>query len=648
MGHVKDDEFAAFMRLPVRVLLRILSQLGCRYVARAATTCRHLRALKKKLEEIPAFVSSLSCAETLVDAVGNAADQAMGRMPVTVGFAALFHTTCTAEEQFQGLVALKRKLPPRTPIIGCGGAFIMGMDTAAVPKGVEVEYQGDNFPRTVSLLLGHIPDCRAHIFAAEDPPFQMEEESSGQLEDVEAFREWMRMKSGPVGGTAEEPLGKPVPKIMIIFCRSNAVESFALTARMMDTANVAYPGIVVTGGVVSNRHALLYDDGGEVSALADTVSYAGRDPRQAPARGSSSTRKWYRARWVGLVISDLKTESSRSPEAGPSGARSCEPSDALSHPVAPPPHDCNGVSDEPSLDLNTRFMADSVAVWGLGPVSPHVWEGLEVRIDYENEGAIEPGCQRLLIQNCSGGIAGLLQHLRNLGPLHAPWAAVWPRQQGSSAGDTYISQLESGGPLAIGWIAGPDELSEGNTLQLWIRVREVNGLGKVLEAANSGTGVSICCQLLHIKREETLKLLSFVRTTLQERHPPLRLLHPWPPPSSTTTVVGTSALLMMCCSNRGRTAFGEASFEVGNLVKGAPEVPLVGIACDGEFGPDTPWGTVGFSFHEPGCPGPACVDDGRLCHSGGHKPSGALGHSGCGLQAFTLSIAALSSSTEPP
>lgn len=83
---------------------------------------------------------------------------------------------------------------------------------------------------------------------------------------------------------------------------------------------VAFPGIIVTGGVVSHHSALLYDDGGEVSCLTDTVSYHARNPKQPPSRGSSSTRKWYRARWVGLVISSLEPQPAQLPQVGPSGA----------------------------------------------------------------------------------------------------------------------------------------------------------------------------------------------------------------------------------------------------------------------------------------------------------------------------------------
>ncbi len=102
---------------------------------------------------------------------------------------------------------------------------------------------------------------------------------------------------------------------------------------------VAYPGIIITGGVVSHHSALLYDDGGEVSSLTDTVSYAAKQPKQAPSRGNSSTRKWYRARWVGLVISVVEHERARSPEGGPSGAPDPRPMDGFPHHLATPATD---------------------------------------------------------------------------------------------------------------------------------------------------------------------------------------------------------------------------------------------------------------------------------------------------------------------
>jgi hypothetical protein len=74
---------------------------------------------------------------------------------------------------------LKRKLPPGTPILGCSGTSIMGMDcSGGEGQGVELAYEKEG-PYSVSLLLGHLPNCRAHVFAAADPPFDTKEESSG-------------------------------------------------------------------------------------------------------------------------------------------------------------------------------------------------------------------------------------------------------------------------------------------------------------------------------------------------------------------------------------------------------------------------------------------------------------------------------------
>lgn len=102
---------------------------------------------------------------------------------------------------------------------------------------------------------------------------------------------------------------------------------------------------------------------------------------------------------------------------------------------------------------------------------------------------------------------------------------------------------------------------------------------------------------------------------------------------------------MISCTERGRTAFGELGFEVGNLV-GKELMPLVGISCDGEFGPPPAWGTVGFSFHEAGCPSPTGLDDGRLCR-GPHVACGMPGQFGCALQAYTLTVAAISGDAHP-
>eukprot|EP00884_Botryococcus_braunii_P004680 jgi/Botrbrau1/14212/Bobra.0254s0002.1 len=789
------DSRLELLRLPVDVLMPILSQLGCRHLARAGMACKRLRSLQIALQNVPAFVSSLARAGTLADAVAQAADAALDRMPATVGFAVLFLTVGPPAEEQHALQTLKKKLPPRTPIVGCSGDSIMGMDTESRPTGVELAFEPGLC--SASLLLGHIPNCRPHVFAAEAAPFEVAEGSSGYVEDVEAFREWFGMPSNPSGHGTENSGAKANPKLMLMFCRSNAVETFALTAMMMHTANVAFPGIVVSGGVVRAKRGMLYDDGGQVSSTADTVSYS--KPPKTP-RGDSSKKNWQRARWVGLVVSSLEPEPFQSPELGtpaasslglptinPQGVVAPIIDSFMSASWAPPtPAGGNGgkikcclsagkrksskifssislheedskpaagleamdtgdavvpdilhaqpmpataalpqgrktasAAEAPTagtsqsgdlprssdttpalgpgtpvaggsykkdhgaamltetssakrlrtagpctalqavtpkfgrsedsdivsgLRLNPRLFADSVAVWGLGAVNPRVWEDLEVRIDNQKDGLIEPGCQRLLIENCSGGLSGLLHCLKDLGPAGAPWAALWPREWGSSEGASFAAQLESGAPLAIGWVVDPDEDPSNSTqpLQLWVRAREVNSLAKVLKAARSENGASICCQLLRLNPEETLKNLSFVQQTLRERHPPFRVPYPWPPPSTIPTVVGTSALVMVSCSERGRTAFGQLGFEVGNLCKGVPEVPLVGIFCDGEFGPPPAWGTVGFSFHEPRCPGPASADDGRVCHGASHMPIGAPGHSGCNLQAYTLSIAALS------
>lgn len=58
-----NDALLKLIRLPADVLMPILSQLGCRGLARAAMTCRRLRSLQMALRNVPAFVSSLVRAE---------------------------------------------------------------------------------------------------------------------------------------------------------------------------------------------------------------------------------------------------------------------------------------------------------------------------------------------------------------------------------------------------------------------------------------------------------------------------------------------------------------------------------------------------------------------------------------------------------
>lgn len=49
----------------------------------------------------------------------------------------------------------------------------MGMDTNASPKGVELAFELGVC--SASVLLGHMPNCRAHVFAAQAAPFEVAE-----------------------------------------------------------------------------------------------------------------------------------------------------------------------------------------------------------------------------------------------------------------------------------------------------------------------------------------------------------------------------------------------------------------------------------------------------------------------------------------
>lgn len=69
------------------------------------------------------------------------------------------------------LQVLRKMLPPETPILGCSGGSILGVSPAANPAGMEMAYEKEG-PIHVTVLLGHLPNCRAHVFAADDSPFR--------------------------------------------------------------------------------------------------------------------------------------------------------------------------------------------------------------------------------------------------------------------------------------------------------------------------------------------------------------------------------------------------------------------------------------------------------------------------------------------
>lgn len=77
---------------------------------------------------------------------------------------------------------------------------------------------------------------------------------------------------------------------------------------------VAYPGMLVTGGVVTYDGALIYDDGCGVSSATNTVTFSMESPGSKgtstpKAAKAAASRKRHRAMWVGLVISSLEPAS---------------------------------------------------------------------------------------------------------------------------------------------------------------------------------------------------------------------------------------------------------------------------------------------------------------------------------------------------
>lgn len=68
-----------------------------------------------------------------------------------------------------------------------------------------------------------------------------------------------------------------------------------------------------------------------------------------------------------------------------------------------------------------------------------------------------------------------MEYLKELGPSGAPWVALWSRERGSTRGTSYLSQLEEGLPVAIGWIVDPNREDEepDQPLEMWVRSRWV-------------------------------------------------------------------------------------------------------------------------------------------------------------------------------
>lgn len=115
------------------------------------------------------------------------------------------------------------------------------------------------------------------------------------------------------------------------------------------------------------------------------------------------------------------------------------------------------------------------ALWGVQePLHPKIASIFNFRRKMCDEGFKERWVMRV------GCNAGMLEYLKELGPSGAPWVALWSRERGSPEGTTYLSQLEAGLPVAIGWIVDPNrddpDQEPDQPLEMWVRSRYVPAL----------------------------------------------------------------------------------------------------------------------------------------------------------------------------
>ncbi|KAL4437786.1 hypothetical protein ABPG77_005698 [Micractinium sp. CCAP 211/92] len=256
------------------LLLKILHAAGAPAVGRAATLCRRLRHAQQQLAALPAFASAavLDSGKEVGECVRGAVTEALAAMPAAVDVCLLFvargaRGRARGADPLAGLVPLCQELlPPGTPVVGCCGRGLFGVQGGA-PVELDPSEAGR---RGASVLLCRLPDAQLRTFAAQDAP-------AGGWASAEAVRSWLGL--GP---------GDAPPTSCLLFTQPSVGEA---VHDCVAGVGAALPDMLLTGGISSGAGELFCSQPppqqpeaqGEAAAV-DGSGVAGRQGSAAPQR----------------------------------------------------------------------------------------------------------------------------------------------------------------------------------------------------------------------------------------------------------------------------------------------------------------------------------------------------------------------------